>query len=88
MGLLTLPVRLPLLPVQGVIKLGEVLQEESERQLRDPARVRRELDQAQGRYDAGEITTEEFAQIQDELAGSLITGLAPTSVTGADDERS
>ena len=88
MGLLTLPLRLPLLPVEGVIKLGEVLQEESERQLRDPARIRRELDQAQERYDAGEITAEEFAQIQDELAGTLITGLAAPSMTGADDERS
>ncbi len=88
MGLLTLPLRLPFLPVQGVIKLGEVLREESERQLRDPARIRRELDQAQRRYDAGEITDDEFALIQDELAGTLITGLAPPSVTSADNERS
>jgi hypothetical protein len=78
MGLL----RLPFLPVQGVIKLGEVLQEEVERQLRDPARVRRELDEAARRYDAGEISAEEFAQIQDELIGTLVTGVTPPPVSG------
>ena len=88
MGLLTLPVRLPLMPVQVVIRLGELIQEESERQLRDPARIRRELDEAQRRHDAGEITDDEFAQVQDELTGTLITETAPTSVTRADDDGS
>jgi hypothetical protein len=87
-GLLTLPFRLPFLPVQGVIKLGELLQEEAERQLRDPARIRRELDEAQRRYEAGEISEEEFIQIQDELASTLVTEVAPPSVPGASDDRS
>ena len=87
MGLLTLPLRLPFLPVQGVIKLGELLQEESERQLRDPARIRRELDEAQWRHDAGEMSDEEFAQVQDELTATLITGPHPLG-DRADDERS
>lgn len=77
MGLLTLPFRLPFLPVQAVIKLGEVLQEQAERQLHDPARIRRELDEAQRRYEAGEISEQEFIQIQDELASTLITGGTP-----------
>lgn len=77
MGLLTLPFRLPFLPVQAVIKLGEVLQEQAEQQLHDPARIRRELDEAQRRYEAGEISEEEFIQIQDELASTLITGGTP-----------
>jgi len=88
MGLLTLPFRLPFLPVQGVIKLGELLQEEAERQLYDPARIRRELDEAQRRYEAGEISEEEFIQIQDELASTLVTEVAPPSVPGASDDRS
>ncbi len=89
MGLLTLPFRLPFLPVQGVIRLGEILQEEAERQLRDPARIRRELDEAQRRYEAGEIAEEEFAQIQDELVSTLVTEVAPPSVPGAaSDDRS
>jgi uncharacterized membrane protein len=77
MGLLTLPFRLPFLPVQAVIKLGEVIQEQAERQLHDPARIRRELDEAQRRYEAGEISEEEFIQIQDELASTLVTGGTP-----------
>ena len=77
MGLLTLPFRLPFLPVQAVIKLGEVLQEQAEQQLHDPARIRRELDEAQRRYEAGEISEEEFIQIQDELASILVTGGTP-----------
>ena len=88
MDLLTLLFRLPFLPVQGVIKLGELIQEEAERQLHDPARIRRELDEAQRRYDAGEISAEELAQIQDELATTLVTGVAPSSVPGASDDRS
>jgi hypothetical protein len=88
MGLLTLPFRLPFLPVQGVIKLGELLQEEAERQLRDPARIRRDLDEAQRRYEAGEISEEEFIQIQDDLASTLVTEVAPPSAPGASDDRS
>lgn len=82
MELLTVLFRLPFLPVQGVIKLGELIQEEAERQLRDPARIRRELDQAQRAYEAGEISDEEFTQIQDKLASTLITEVAPPSVPG------
>jgi hypothetical protein len=88
MELLTLLLRLPFLPVQGVIRLGELLQEEAERQLRDPARIRRELDEAQRRYEAGEISEEEFIEIQDELASTLVTEAAPPSVPGAGDDRS
>ena len=89
MGLLTGAFRLPLRPVQGVMRLGELIQEQAEQQLRDPARIRRELDAAQRRYEAGEITEEEFIQIQDELASTLVTGVAPPSVPGAaGDDRS
>lgn len=88
MELLTLIFRLPFLPVQGVIKLGELIQDEAERQLHDPARIRRELDEAERRRDAGEISDEEFTQIQDELASTLVTHVAPPSVTRASDDRS
>lgn len=88
MGLLTLPFRLPFLPVQGVIKLGELIQEEAERQLHDPARIRRELDDVQRRYEAGEISAEQFIQIQDELASTLVTEAAPPAVPGTSDDRS
>jgi uncharacterized membrane protein len=88
MELLTLLFRLPFLPVQGVIRLGELLQDEAEQQLRDPARIRRELEEAQRRYEAGEISEEQFMQIQDELASTLVTEVAPPSVPGASDDGS
>ncbi|HEY6495477.1 MAG TPA: gas vesicle protein GvpG [Trebonia sp.] len=88
MGLLTLPFRLPFLPVQGVIRLGELLQDEAERQLRDPARIRRELDEAQRRHDAGEISDKQLALIQDELISTLVTEPAPPFVPGAGNDRS
>lgn len=87
MGLLTLPFRLPLLPLQGVIHLAEVIGEEAERQLHDPARVRRELEEAQRRRAAGEISDEELAQIENEAASSLLTARA-RAPTMEDDNRS
>jgi hypothetical protein len=69
---LTALFRLPFLPLRGVIKLGELIQDEADRQLHDPARIRHELDEAQRRYEAGEISDEEFTQIQDELAGTQV----------------
>lgn len=77
MGLLTLVFRLPFLPVQGVIRLGELIEEQAERELYDPSRVRRELEEAQRQRDAGEITDDELVQIQDELASLLVTEPTP-----------
>ena len=88
MELLTLLFKLPFLPVQGVIRLGELLQDQAEQELHDPARIRRELEDAQRRYEAGEISEEQFIQIQDELASTLVTEAAPPSVPGASDDRS
>lgn len=88
MKLLTRLLKLPFLPVQGVIKLGELIQEEAERELHDPARVRRELEEAQRRRDAGEISEEELVQIQDELASTLVTGVAPPPGPGENLDRS
>lgn len=87
MGLLTLPFRLPFLPLQAVIRLAEVIGEQAERELYDPARVRRELEEAQRRHAAGEISDEELSGVESEATGSL---LAPRPGAGAtaDDDRS
>ncbi len=73
MDLVTLPLRIPFLPVQALIKLGEVIADEAERELHDPARVRRELEEAQQRHAAGEISDAELAQIEEESTAALIT---------------
>ena len=73
MGLLTLPFRLPLLPLQAVIRLAEVIGDQAERELHDPARVRRELEEAQRRHTAGEISDEELSWIENEATSRLLT---------------
>jgi uncharacterized membrane protein len=80
MGLVTLLFRLRILPLQGVIRLAELIGEEAERQLHDPARVRRELEEAQQRWAAGDISDEELSRIENEAASRLLmaTTHAPT----------
>lgn len=72
MGLLTLPLQLPLLPLKAVIRLAETIGEQAERELHDPARVRRELEEAQRRHAAGEISDEELSRIENEAIGNLV----------------
>jgi uncharacterized membrane protein len=74
MGLLTLPFRLPVMPLRAVIRLAELIDEQAERELRDPARVRRDLEEAQRRRAAGEITDEELSRIEHEATSSLLAG--------------
>lgn len=71
---LTLLFRLPFLPMKGVIKLAESIQQEAERELYNPARIRRELDEVQRQADAGEISAEESAEREDKLASTMVTG--------------
>ncbi|MBV8200145.1 MAG: gas vesicle protein G, partial [Acidobacteria bacterium] len=54
MGLLTLLFRLPFLPVQAVIQLGQLIQEQAEQELHDPASVRRQLEEIEQVQRAGE----------------------------------
>jgi hypothetical protein len=74
MGLLTGLLTLPLAPVRGTMWVAERLLEEAERELNDPARIERELDEAQAKFDRGEITDDELAEIEDELLRRLTSG--------------
>ena len=87
MGLLTLPFRLPLLPLKGFIRLGEMIAEQTERELRDPARVRRELEEAQWQQAQGAISEEDAARIQEQAISTLVRREIP-SVTRADEDGS
>lgn len=53
-------VRLPFLPVIGVVRLGELIADEAGRELFDPAIVRRRLEEAGQARAAGLITDEEL----------------------------
>jgi len=81
MGVLTLLSRLPFLPVQGVIRLAELIEEQAQSEYHDPARIRRALEEAQRQWDAGEITDDELAQIQDELTSIMVAPSASPSVS-------
>ena len=73
MGLLTVVFEAPLLPIKGVIRLAELIQDAAERQLHDPAAVRAELEEAERLHAAGEISDEELAARQRDALGRLIT---------------
>ena len=66
-------VRLPFLPVIGVVKLAELIAEEADRKLFDPAMVRRRLEEAAQARESGLITDEEFEQAQRQAAASALT---------------
>ena len=85
MGLLTLPLRLPLLPVTGVVRLAELIGDEAEREFHDPARIRRELEDAQRRRDAGEISDEELARFEEQATSALVSP-ETTAPAGPDEE--
>jgi Gas vesicle protein G len=79
MGLLTLPFRLPFLPMQAIVRLAEIIQEEAERTYYDPATVRRELAEIERARASGDISEEEAAQLQNEV----IARLTQVRVSGA-----
>ena len=74
MGLLTGLLTLPLAPVRGTIWIAEILLEEAERQLNDPAVVEQRLAEAEAAYERGDLTDDELADIEDELLGRLLGG--------------
>lgn len=76
MDLLTLLFRLPFLPLTGFIGLAETIAEEAERELHNPARVRRELEALQREQESGEISAPEAAERADSLAATMVTGRA------------
>jgi hypothetical protein len=74
MGLLTLPLQLPLLPVRSLIRVGELIQEEAERKLHDPAEVRRQLEEAERMRATGTISDEELSRVEQDAVARLSTG--------------
>lgn len=72
MDLVTLPFRLPFLPVHGLIRLAELIQEEAEREYHDPATARRQLEEAEYAHARGEISSDELYQAEAEAAGRMV----------------
>ena len=67
----TLLFRLPLMPLRGVVQIREKLNEQAEQELRSPASVRRQLEQAEHAHAAGEISDEDLARVQAQAVDRL-----------------
>jgi hypothetical protein len=72
MNPITLLFRLPLLAVQGVIRVAELVQDQAEHELYDPLAVRRHLEDAAAARDAGVLSDEEVRQVEEETVGRLV----------------
>ncbi|WP_054814763.1 gas vesicle protein GvpG [Nocardia arizonensis] len=72
MGLLSSIVLLPLAPVRGVVWLGEMIQDEVERQLHDPAQLRRELEEIDRAEAAGHLSRHECEEARQAILDRMI----------------
>jgi hypothetical protein len=71
MGLLTGLLTLPLAPIRGTVWIAEQLAEQAARELDEGRTIRRQLADAELRYERGELTVEELEEIEDELLERL-----------------
>ncbi len=71
MGPLTLILGLPLAPIRGVIKLGELVQDRVNAELTDVSSARRELEAAEEARQAGEISPEEEVDVQHDVVDRM-----------------
>jgi hypothetical protein len=85
-GLLTWPFRLPFLPVEGVIKLAEIIGDEAGRQYYDTSAVRREIEEAGQAAASGEIAADEASRRQEEALSRLTRPRAPAAGPAGDGE--
>src|SRR5882724_4455383 len=85
MSLVTFPLKLPLLPVYAIVRLAQIIQDEAEREVADPATVRRALEQVEQARAAGEVSDEEAAELEKE-ALARFTRLRRGGTAAADGE--
>ncbi|OLL71154.1 putative gas vesicle synthesis protein [Pseudonocardia sp. Ae168_Ps1] len=72
MGLLTGILTLPLAPVRGVMWIAEQIEAEADREMNDPAVIRRKIDESERAFEDGDIDEAERDARQEELLGRLI----------------
>jgi Gas vesicle protein G len=70
--MLTLLLRLPFLPIEGVVRLAGLIEDQAEREFHDPAAVRRELEAAADARAAGTISDAELAEIERQATARLV----------------
>lgn len=72
MGLITGLLTLPLAPVRGVAWLSERILEQAERQMYDPAVIRRQLAEVDAARRDGRLPDEEATALENELLARLM----------------
>ena len=72
MDLISVTVGLPFAPLRGVLALARVIQAEVDRQLYDPATVRRELEEIDAARSRGDLAAHEAAARERRTVGRLI----------------
>ena len=71
MGLFTGLLLLPLAPVRGTMWIAEQISEQAARELDDGRAARRDLADAELRYERGELSAAELEQIEDNVLERL-----------------
>ncbi|SDH40939.1 Gas vesicle protein G [Sinosporangium album] len=87
MGLISLIFTWPVAPVRGVIRLGELIQEQAERHMRDPTVVRRRLEELEEARAAGHISDEEQQRAMEDILLDMSAGSHPLDDLGVPRER-
>lgn len=72
MGIFTLIFALPVLPVYGVIKLGEVVERRVDEETRSPVALRRELERLDRARAEGEISEQDAALEQSRVLDRVL----------------
>ena len=74
MGFFTGLLTLPLAPLRGTVWVAERLLEEAERELNDPALIEQQLLDAELRHERGDLSDDEYEQLEDDLLRRLLGG--------------
>ncbi|GAA3646708.1 hypothetical protein GCM10022224_006890 [Nonomuraea antimicrobica] len=85
MGLISLLFGWPVAPVKGVIKLGELIQKQVEREVRDPVVVRHRLEEIERLKAVGAMSEQDAAREMELLLQQMTGRSGPASagtVTG------
>ena len=76
--------KLPVMPLRGFIQLAEILHDQAERELRNPASVRRQLEEAEQAQVSGEISDDDLAHVEGVAIGRLLDVPATARETATD----
>ncbi|MDQ4111318.1 MAG: gas vesicle protein GvpG [Actinomycetota bacterium] len=74
MGLITQLLTLPIAPVRGVVWVAEQIREEAESQYFDPDTIQAALEDVDARREAGLLSEEEAADLEEVLVQRLVAG--------------